>query len=382
MFVEEVFEPLQRADQRRWARTYLNGLLNVTGKKTLQRLAKAASPSSPGAAHGLQQFINASPWDWEPVRQCLARAAAGRGTPKAWTVAELTIPKRGEHSVGVHRRFDEESGRTINCQLAEGLFLSADAYCLPVDWSLILSDSWCDEPRRRRVRIPDSVSSQPGWAHVLDFVETVAAQPHLAAIPWAMDLRRMPEAGLVIAGLARRGLDFVCEVGPGHPVLPAQAGASVVGMSEVMARSQTHQPHLVIRQVPAGRPEPFTVHSGLVRLPVRGGSAEPVSPRAFRTLVRPAVNGRQNPRFWITSFTDRRVEEVLALAQNATVAASAMGDLQAGFGVQDFEGRSFPGWHHHMTMVSAAYAFRRLYGKARGDDFPLDAGAFPETSFA
>ena len=42
-------------------------------------------------------------------------------------------------------------------------------------------------------------------------------------------------------------------------------------------------------------------------------------------------------------------------AVRATVAA-----LRERFGVLDFEGRSFPGWHHHMTMASAAYAFRHL----------------------
>ncbi len=28
--------------------------------------------------------------------------------------------------------------------------------------------------------------------------------------------------------------------------------------------------------------------------------------------------------------------------------------------MQDFEGRSFVGWHHHMTLVSAAYAYDSL----------------------
>jgi len=32
------------------------------------------------------------------------------------------------------------------------------------------------------------------------------------------------------------------------------------------------------------------------------------------------------------------------------------------FGLLDFEGRSFPGWYHHMALVSAAYTYRRLHG--------------------
>ncbi|MFF5858052.1 IS701 family transposase [Streptomyces sp. NPDC012751] len=362
-FAEEVFEPLQRADQRRWAHAYLGALLCVPGKKTLQRLAKAVSPA-PAAAHGLQQFINASPWDWGPVRRSLAHAVASQGLPRAWTVAELTIPKRGVHSVGVHRRFDAELGRTVNCQLAMGLFLAAEIGCVPVNWDLLLGESWCaDQERRMRARIPASVTARPAWRHILDFAGDVAANPCLAGIPWALDLRRTADAGAVVEGLTRRGLDFVCEVSATEPVLPASAVAPAAGLGELMARSHMRQPQVVVRQAATGRLERLTVHFGEVRLPGRTG--EPAgAPRVYRALARPAGVGRQGARYWITSLADWRAEEVLALARYAAAGESAVRDL-GHFGVQDFEGRSFPGWHHHMTMASAAHAFARLHARGR-----------------
>ncbi|MFD0431908.1 hypothetical protein ACFQ60_46150 [Streptomyces zhihengii] len=39
---------------------------------------------------------------------------------------------------------------------------------------------------------------------------------------------------------------------------------------------------------------------------------------------------------------------------------AAVRDVQNELGLLDFEGRSFPGWHHHMTLASAAYLYRRL----------------------
>ncbi|MFF8729286.1 IS701 family transposase [Streptomyces sp. NPDC015171] len=374
-FAEEVFEPLQRADQRRWAHAYLGALLSVPGKKTLQRLAKAVSPA-PAAAHGLQQFINASPWDWGPVRRSLARTVAGRGLPRAWTVKELTIPKRGEHSVGVHRRFDVELGRTVNCQLAMGLFLAADIGCVPVDWSLLLERSWCaDEERRARARIPESVTARPAWRHILDFATDVAANPGLSGIPWVLDLRRTDDAGAVVEGLARRGLDFVCEVSPAEPVVPASAVASAAALGELMARGHMRQPQVVVRQAATGRLERLTVHFGEVRLPGRAGEPSGV-PRVYRALARPSGAGRLGVRYWLTSLTDWRAEEVLGLARHASAVEPAVRDL-GHFGVQDFEGRSFPGWHHHMTMASAAHAFARL--RASG---PAPALAAPDRACA
>ncbi|MFF5468733.1 IS701 family transposase [Streptomyces achromogenes] len=362
-FAEEVFEPLQRADQRRWAHAYLGALLSVPGKKTLQRLAKAVSPA-PAAAHGLQQFINASPWDWGPVRRSLARAVAAQGLPRAWTVAELTIPKRGVHSVGVHRRFDTDLGRTVNCQLAIGLFLAAEVGCVPVNWSLLLEESWCaDKERRSRARIPASVTARPAWRHILDFAADVSANPSLTGIPWALDLRRTTDAGAVMEGLARRGMDFVCEVGAAEPVLPAYGVAPALGLGERMARGHLRQPQVVVRQAVTGRLERLAVHCGEVRLPGRAG--EPSGgPRVYRALARPVGVGRPGARYWITSLADWRPEEVLALARHAAAGEAAVRDL-GHFGVQDFEGRSYPGWHHHMTMASAAHAFTRLTARDR-----------------
>lgn len=63
----------------------------------------------------------------------------------------------------------------------------------------------------------------------------------------------------------------------------------------------------------------------------------------------------------MTTLTDRRVEEVLRLTRSRAAALSTVATLQKRFGVLDFEGRSFPGWHHHMTMALAAYAYQHLY---------------------
>ncbi|MFI6054716.1 IS701 family transposase [Streptomyces violascens] len=372
-FTDDVFEPLQRVDQRCWAELYLGALLAVAGKKTLQQLARAVSPT-PTVARGLQQFINSSPWDWTPVRRRLAHAAidhaAEHGTPRAWTLAELTIPKRGEHSVGVHRRFDTKTGRVINCQRAIGLFLAADTRCVPVDWSLLLGDSWCgDEERRRRARIPEAVLARPAWAHILDLVTGVAAQPRLASIPWALDLRRIDNAGVVVEGLARHGLDFVCEVGAEQLVTLPDAASPAATIKDFMSRNWARRPHQVTYQTVTGKCEAFAVHSGPVRLLPRSGdpSASPRVHRALAAFTPNAPSGRQKVRFWITNLTDRRVEEILALARRGTASASALADLATEFGVQDFEGRSFPGWHHHITMASAAYAFRYLWAKSVGD---------------
>ncbi|KOU28190.1 hypothetical protein ADK51_12095 [Streptomyces sp. WM6368] len=60
---------------------------------------------------------------------------------------------------------------------------------------------------------------------------------------------------------------------------------------------------------------------------------------------------------WLTNMNRHRMDDLLGLVRAAGRSAAVLGALADDFGLLDFEGRSFPGWHHHMTLMSAAYAF-------------------------
>jgi len=136
IFAQQVFGYLPRADQRRWAATYLKGLLLTNGKKSMRRVAESVS-GSPTVWYSLQQFMNSSPWEWEQARDALTQWIEARSSVRAWTLTPVILPKRGDQSVGVHQRFDSSCGRTINCQLAVGLFLSCPGpiFLSTGDWS-------------------------------------------------------------------------------------------------------------------------------------------------------------------------------------------------------------------------------------------------------
>ena len=67
------------------------------------------------------------------------------GSPQAWAIGRVVIPKRGNHSVGVDRRYAPELGRMINSQVGVGLFLTGPAFSIPVDWHVVLSGKWATD---------------------------------------------------------------------------------------------------------------------------------------------------------------------------------------------------------------------------------------------
>lgn len=74
----------------------------------------------------------------------------------------------------------------------------------------------------------------------------------------------------------------------------------------------------------------------------------------------PGPGARAGGAVWLTDMSRHRMGDLLRLVRRSGRAAATLGVLADDFGLLDFEGRSFPGWHHHMTLMSAAYAYTGL----------------------
>ncbi|NBE51902.1 IS701 family transposase [Streptomyces boluensis] len=378
MFIERVFGHLPRTDQRYWAQAYLTGLLSAEGKKSVRRLAAAVS-DSPTASQSMHQFVNASPWDWAPARAELMRWTEERLAPKAWTLDVAVMRKRGEHSCGVHRRFVPSTGRSVNCQVGVGAFLTSESEAIPVDWGLLLPGSWVnDEQRRSRARIPGGVDTRAIDQHALDLVDTLSSSTGSGDLPVVADLTAYAGASALVRGLSRHGRGFVVAVPGRMPVVPgghltARTALNGELPAPVEAQrffelKQNSQLRLDTSAVRDGRPGQASVLTGLVRLPeTRVNRAVPH--RTYRLFAVRHSAGRRSTQLWLTNMAHRRTDELFALTQLRRRARATVQALENEYGLLDFEGRSYPGWHHHMTLVSAAYAYGRAE-RSGGLGFP------------
>ncbi|MGW7409900.1 IS701 family transposase [Streptomyces sp. NPDC054833] len=379
VFAESVFECLPRSDQRRWAQAYVQGLLVTPGKKSVRRLAAAVS-GSPAASQSLHQFVSASPWDWMPVRAELTRWVEPRlAPPRACVVSPAMLRKRGEHSCGVHRRFLASTGRSVTCQVGIGMFLSSYDRAVPVDWRLLLPGSWVkDHERRVRTRIPAEVGPRSVEQHALDLVDTLSGNSRTTPLPVVVDLESAggTHATSLINGLALRGRDFVVAVPDRLQVavgrrLRMQSPNGEDGQGLVLAaRSLFEFDAGTLTRMESvapwdGRGRHTTVMSAFVRLPRRGQGGERID-RTYRLFAVRPEGGRRPLQLWLTSLTHARMESVLALTRTLAQAERSVRAMTDGFGLLDFEGRSYPGWHHHMTLVSAAYAYSRFDQRPTG----------------
>ncbi|MFF8732171.1 transposase [Streptomyces sp. NPDC015171] len=344
-FVAAVFDHLPRADQRRWAELHVRALLRTPGKKSLRRLAMSVS-DSPTASQALHQFLNASPWDWATARRNLLRQVAPAGMEvTAWTLAPALMPKRGDHSAGVHRRFDPDRGRSVNCQLGLVVLATGEHGPLPVDWGLYVPRTW-SQARRVKARVPDAVRG-PLWSQSVDVLRSTASQPSGRRAPVTADLSWLPDREAFLDDLARSRRPFVVSVPDTVRVVPA---------SPLTADPEA----LTVRRLLAGRGDrPAEDGLHVLTLPVLLPR-----PSSRRMRLRLLVQHRPNSpaELWLTNLVDCPVPELRPLMRQPRLAADVVAALHEDFGLRDFEGRSFPGWHHHTTLVSTAFAYSRLLG--------------------
>ncbi len=135
--------------------------------------------------YGLQRLLGRASWDADQVRDELIRYAAdhlvGPGDRGVLIVDETGFLKKGEKSVGVQRQYSGMAGRIENCQIGVFLALSTSRGRALVDRALYLPASWCsDGPRCRRAGIPEDVTfaTKPQLAtKMLDHAFTAGLKP-------------------------------------------------------------------------------------------------------------------------------------------------------------------------------------------------------------
>lgn len=376
-FCGDIFQSLHRADQRRAGETYLNGLLKCDGRKSIRRMATM----TPGqrSEQSLQQFINQSPWDYRPIRERLLNRLGQAIKPTAWVIGEMAFPKHGRYSAAVQRQYVRSEQRVTNCQLSAVAILASDRFSIPVNWRLILPEPWgADEDRRSRARLPDNERPRPYWQYQMETIDDMTLDWGMSPAPIVVDARQSTTVDALLSALSDRGLAHAVQVGPNiqvgySPDQPRLAGGQPVlrpGPRPSLWRGNVGE--LLQRLPNAARAtvswpdgnEEHTHRSQFLSLPIQLARPRPdrsAAPQPDYHLIVEWPFGKIQPRgFWITDIDDRSLADLIAVVKLPPLVNTRLEDFAGRFGLRDYEGRTFAGWHHHVTLVSAAYIFSLL----------------------
>ncbi len=370
-FLQLVLPSLQRSDQRRWASIFVRGLLTVPGRKGIAKISDHVAGG--GAEQSLQQFLSQSTWRWDEVRRDLAQRMSD-AEPRLWVIKEIVFPKNGNNSVGVGRQFVASEGRVLNCQLAVAVFLVGDGWSCPVNWRLMLPPSWDqDASRRGKAHLPDDQRSVPRWQSIMDMIDEMTVDWGLHPLPVVADMLHQRELDPLVRGLEERGMQYALQVDPNQRALTVRTGrgaTKAISFAQFIAESLARNAIVANAwSTPPNRPGRTRLIAA--RLPSQSPSridgdaptemvARPSVERYIATEWSPTRNAPQAA--WVTSLDPRSLPGPMSDIGLHHQAADDRDALHDGLGLRHFEGRSYVGWHHYVTLVSVAHAYRVQQG--------------------
>lgn len=392
-FIEPLLPLLGRSERRLWGAFYVQGLLLEGGRKTAAGMARRYG----GDVQALQQFLNQSPWDWGVVRRALARQMIALSSPRgAWILDDTGFPKKGKHSVAVARQYSGTLGGVGNCQVALSLNYATSEGCFPVDFQLYLPKSWAEDAERsKKASIPPDITFRPNWQIALGLLDQAQA--------WGLPkgvIVTDAAYGIITAfrqGLQERGYHYVVGISKEIGVWTEPPAASVP-----LARGRGGR-----RRRVKGLPPPAKVWEVAESLPPaawfditwREGSKGPLKSRFAALRVQPSYGhdrglvtepicwlliewpvGEAKPAgYWLSNLSETTaLQELVYWAKIRWWIEQNYQQLKDELGLDHFEGRSWGGWHRHVTLTMIAFNFLVMEGFRSKKNYWVDPPTCPE----
>jgi SRSO17 transposase len=339
--VERIAPRFGRSEPRRRAGAYLRGLLAPVERKNGWQLAEAAGDATPD---GVQEFLSRVRWDADAVRDDLqAYVTEHLGDPGAVLVLDETgFLKKGTKSAGVQRQYTGTAGRIENAQVGVFLGYAGQHGRALIDRSLYVPKDWAaDDIRRRQARIPGDVQLVTKPKQGLAMLERARA----AGVPFAW-----------IAGDSVYGADSAirrwAERHRCGYVLAVTSG------QRLAMRPVTDW----IEDLPADAWQRLSAGDGAkgprlydwAHLPYNGAAKG----FACALLVRRSASNPEEITFYLTHAPQGTgLAELVRVAGTRWAVESLFEQAKGEVGLDQYEVRSWVGWHRHVTLSMFALAY-------------------------
>jgi SRSO17 transposase len=342
---ERIGRRFARSEPRRRAAGYIRGLLSTTERKNGWQLAEHLGDPTPD---GVQHLLARADWDAEAVRDDLTTYVAEHlGDPGGVLVVDETgFLKKGTKSAGVARQYSGTAGRIENCQV--GVFLgyaTAKGRAL-LDRALYLPKEWAnDADRRKEAGVPEAV----GFATKILLARRMVERAVAAGVParW-------------VAADAVYGSDYHFRLTAENLGLGYVAGvradfAVFSGFRQVRAKA-------LLAEVPADAWHRLSCGAGAKgpRLydwaALRANCPEPETYSRW-LLIRRSVTDPTDVAYFACGGPPATTLEELVRIAGARWAIEDLFELAKGdCGLDEYEVRSWAGWHRHVTLSLFALA--------------------------
>ena len=381
-YLEDLCAVLGHKDRHTSFKGYCSALMLPIERKSVEPLAAHIDPKNVRSRHqSLHHFVADAPWSDRKLLDRVTQKvieSAGTSDQWHWIVDDTGMPKKGKHSVGVSHQYCGQLGKQANCQVAVSVSLANQSLSAPIDYRLYLPKSWVEDPERcAHVGVPGEIEFQ------------TKQQIALAQLAGACE-RGIPR-GIVTAdsaygsdldfrdGVQALGLDYTVAIRSNTLVWPPGTTPRSPKRYKGIGRKPTrqriakgHEPQHVEqianslddkqwRRVTWAEGTNDVLWSRFAAVRVRVAPKNHLSAelREEQWLVIEWPETAEEPaNYWLSSLSASSTKK--QLVKSAKVRWRIERDyqeLKQELGLNQYEGRSWRGFHHHASLCIAAYGF-------------------------
>ena len=372
-------------------RRYVQGLLSDSSRKSMD--AMLSRVTDPGSYQAFQHFITDAPWSADRVwRQLRAILPEREGL---LIFDSTTFLKQGQHSVGVGRQYCGLQRQIVNCQKAVTCALWTDARAYLVGAALYLQEEWLTDVARARARIPGTVVFQQRWRLALTLLRQVRASG--ITVTGVLADAEFGDNRMFRAMLHRLRLPYAVAVSthlrafldtprlqtprstPGSHCRRLAPGVIARPFVDLLATARPGWRRVRWRNRAGGRQ--WTVDCAAIRVTPAIDHRHPrLSPEIWLFAERD-VGPRRKTRFYYVNLpVTASLKQIARLVHQRWAIEQQYQELKTELGLDHFEGRTFPGWHHHVVLTAVTYNFLQAERRRPGVylTFPMVRGIVQE----
>jgi SRSO17 transposase len=376
-FHEQFEDCFQRSESREHFFKYMVGQFSELERKSIEPIALAVKD---GNVRAMQRFVSAAPWDDEKIGykyRCLVREDLG-SFGGAIIFDESGFEKKGDDSIGVARQYCGSIGKVENCQVGVfASYVSEHGYAL-VDKRLFIPEKWfTDEYRERRKKcnLPDHF--------------TFRTKPQLAAeILCAIDKEKVLPFKFILSdavyGMSPEFIQ-VTEAMPDRTYFVSVTKSTQCWLKQPMTIKKEYRwggetrtktlladtsskpisvetvgRHLndyfwYRRQVSEGTKGPMVYEFTRRRVIL---SAAGIPQKTVTLLIRRTIDKNPEYDYFITNASaSTRLKTLVWLSGLRWAIEQCFEETKTELGMDQYEVRKFPGWHHHILTCMLAHFF-------------------------
>jgi SRSO17 transposase len=373
---------------------YAQGIVGDGERKSVEPIASRATGGGEQHECGvacarlqgkLLTFIRDSPWDDSRVRREAAfyaiEALEKQEPITTWIIDDTGFPKQGTESVGVQRQYSGTLGKVGNCQIGVSLTIATRHEHVPIDFALYMPTSWMENAaRRKKARVPTELVFKTKTELALDLIARAVQDKIPGNIVLADSAYGSSSA--FRNEVRAFGLDFGVAVGAATKVWPldtlARRHGDPIGVQDLGVTLGHHAFRKVTwREGPGGK---RSSRFAFRRVKVAHDDGTDAGDREPMWLMIEWPQGEDKPtKFVLTTMPERMSKkQIVRTVKERWRTERAYQELKGELGLDHFEGRSYTGWNHHVSVVLCCYAFivaervRRFSPSARRENYPQE----------